>query len=165
MKMIKSKMGGRGYINFIFYIYLYSIVVWILFYLPYFTFNHPLTRGGIFFISFLLLFPPTPFLLFFYYNSFLEIDTDNKIVRVRKLFWKYKTIQMNGNERYIVRRIKGKLQFTFIYLINDEKVLFTYQNIFNSNWNELEEGLNNMGINEVSYDERILFRDLFKMRI
>ena len=72
---------------------------------------------------------------------------------------------MNGNERYIVRRIRGRINFTFIYLINDEKVLFTYQNIFNSNWDELEEGLNNMGINEVSYDGMILFRDLFKMRI
>lgn len=121
--------------------------------------------GTIIFFSFPFLFPPTPFLLFFYYNSFIEIDADNKLVRVRKLLWKYNTIKLNGNERYIIRRIRGRLDFCFVYVIDDEKVLFRYQNIFNSNWNELEEGLNNMGIFEVPYDGYILFRDLFKMRI
>jgi len=44
--------------------------------------------------------------------------------------------------------------------------LFSYQNIFNSNWGEFEEGLNNIGIVEdYYYDGMILFRDLFKMRL
>lgn len=164
--MIKSKMSGGQYFLFVCYGYLYSNFIYFSLILPITTKDNQIELTRLFLSSIILLsFPPTPFLLFFYYNSLIQIDTENKLIRVRKLFWKYKTIQMNGNERYIVRRIRGRINFTFIYLINDEKVLFTYQNIFNSNWDELEEGLNNMGINEVSYDGMILFRDLFKMRI
>ena len=156
-------MGGNNYVISIFYIYIYTL--FIFFHLFLYHKNHPINSGILFILLPILFFPPTPLFLFFYYNSFLELDTENKQIKVRKLLGKYKTINLNGNERYIIRRIRGRLNFTFVYVISDEKVLFSYQSIFNSNWGEFEEGLNNMGIEEVSYDGMILFRDLFKMRL
>jgi hypothetical protein len=156
-------MGGNNYVISIFYIYIYTLFI----FFPLFLYhkNHPINIGILYILLPILFFPPTPFFLFFYYNSFFELDTENKQIKVRKLLGKYKTINLNGNERYIIRRIRGRLNFTFVYVISDEKVLFSYQSIFNSNWGEFEEGLNNMGIGEVSYDGMILFRDLFKMRL
>ena len=164
MRIIKSIMGGNNYVISIFYIYIYTLFI----FFPLFLYhkNHPINSGILFILLPILFFPPTPLFLFFYYNSFLELDTENKQIKVRKLLGKYKTINLNGNERYIIRRIRGRLNFTFIYVISDEKVLFSYQNIFNSNWGEFEEGLNNIGIVEdYYYVGMILFRDLFKMRL
>jgi hypothetical protein len=163
--MVKSKIGPLNFILILFYIYLYSLVIFLTFILPNISPNHPVTSSIAIFWAIIILFPPTPFLLFFYYNSFLKIDVNNKVIKFKKIFTGYKTYELQGDESYITRRIGGKFDYTFVYLYRNDSVVFAYQNVFNSNWSELEEVLNNMGINEASYDGMVLFRDLFKMRL
>ncbi len=164
MKIIKYKMGVINYFHIVYYIFLYTLL-FIVLPLSLHYYKTPINSSILFIILPILFFPPTIPLLFFYYNSFIELDTENKLIKVRKLIGKYKTINLYGNERYIISRIKGRVQLTFVYVISDDKVLFSYQNIFNSNWGEFEKELNKMGIEELPYDGMILFRDLFKMRL
>jgi hypothetical protein len=162
--MIKSKMGFWQIIALICFIYFHLSIIRLTW--------HQISNQNIdtkaFWALFLLFFliPPTPLLLYSYYNSFIIIDLDNKTVKVKKIFGKFKSYPLKGDERYIKRGNNGgKMSHRYLYVINDEKVLFAYIDVFTSNYDKIEEGLNEIGIRQVPYDGHILLRDLLNKRL
>lgn len=163
MNTYKSKIGFDGWYKLFFYLSIFFLSIWFLFLL----FTTTKTNHSIILVCFILtqLVPPNIFLLFFYYNTSISIDKLNNTITIRKLFGKKVIHKVGVYDRYVLRETKSRIYIKMVHFIDNDRVIFSYTDTFNSNWSEIEMGLKEIGVNEVSYEGSILYRGVLGKNI